>query len=106
MSSFFSELQRRNVFRVAALYGIVAWVLIQIVDVVMPRLGIPEWGVTLVIVLLGIGLPIALIFAWAFELTPEGIKRTREVDPEISVTPDTGQRLNHLIIGVLGVAVA
>jgi TolB-like protein/Flp pilus assembly protein TadD len=106
MSSFFSELQRRNVFRVAVLYGIVAWVLIQIVDVVMPRLGIPEWGVTLVIVLLAIGLPIAMIFAWAFELTPEGIKRTREVDPDASVTPDTGQKLNHLIIGVLGIAVA
>ncbi|MGB5212009.1 MAG: hypothetical protein WBN31_09850 [Gammaproteobacteria bacterium] len=106
MNSLVSELKRRNVFRVAVLYGIVAWVLIQIVDVVMPRLGIPEWGVTLVIVLLAIGLPIALIFAWAFELTPDGIKRTREVDPDVSVTPDTGHKLNHLIIGVLGIAVA
>jgi TolB-like protein/Flp pilus assembly protein TadD len=106
MNSFFGELQRRNVVRVALLYGVVAWVLIQIVDIVMPRLGIPEWGVTLVIVLLAIGLPIALIFAWAFELTPEGIKRTGEVDPDASITPDTGQKLNHLIIGVLAVAVA
>jgi|GEM_PF-6718095 len=105
MSSLISELKRRNVFRVAVLYGIVAWVLIQIVDVVMPRLGIPEWGVTLVIVLLAIGLPIALIFARAFELTPEGIKRTREVDPDTSITPDTGHKLNHLIIGILGIAV-
>ncbi len=105
MSSLISELKRRNVFRVAVLYGIVAWVLIQVVDVVMPRLGIPEWGITLVIVLLAIGLPIALIFAWAFELTPEGIKRTREVDPDTSITPHTGHKLNHLIIGVLGIAV-
>jgi TolB-like protein/Tfp pilus assembly protein PilF len=106
MTSFVSELKRRNVFRVAVLYGVVAWVLIQVVDVVMPRLGIPEWGVTLVIVLLVIGFPVAMIFAWAFELTPEGIKRTGEVDPEASITPHTGQKLNNLIIGVLGVAVA
>ena len=92
MTSFVSELKRRNIFRVAVLYGVVAWVLIQVVDVVMPRLGIPEWGVTLVIVLLVIGFPVAMIFAWAFELTPEGIKRTGEVDPEASITPHTGQK--------------
>ncbi len=106
MTSLVSELKRRNVFRVAVLYGVVAWVLIQVVDVVMPRLGIPDWGVTLVIVLLVIGFPVAMIFAWAFELTPEGIKRTGDVDPEASITPDTGQKLNNMIIGVLGLAVA
>jgi TolB-like protein/Flp pilus assembly protein TadD len=106
MTSLVSELKRRNVFRVAVLYGIVAWVLIQVVDVVMPRLGIPEWGVTLVIVLLVIGFPVAMLFAWAFELTPEGVKRTGDVDPEASITPDTGQKLNNMIIGVLGIAVA
>ncbi len=105
MSSFFSELKRRNVIRVAILYTVVAWVLIQVVDVVMPRLGIPEWGVTFVIVILGVGFPVALIFAWAFELTPEGIKRTRDVDSEESITPATGQKINHLVIGVLAVAV-
>ena len=72
--------------------------------IVMPRLGIPEWGVTLVIVLLGIGFPVALIFAWAFELTPEGLKRTGEVDPDASITPVTGQKINHLIIGLLCLA--
>ncbi|MGD1977663.1 MAG: hypothetical protein PVG57_08880 [Gammaproteobacteria bacterium] len=106
MSSFFSELKRRNVIRVAVLYTVVAWVLIQVVDIVMPRLGIPEWGVTFVIVILGVGFPVALIFAWAFELTPEGIKRTRDVDPQESITPVTGQKINHLVIGVLAVAVA
>jgi TolB-like protein/Flp pilus assembly protein TadD len=104
MGSLFAELKRRNVVRVALLYGVVAWVLIQIVDIVMPRLGIPEWGVTLVIVLLGIGFPVALIFAWAFELTPEGLKRTGEVDPDASITPVTGQKINHLIIGLLCLA--
>ena len=70
MSSFFSELKRRNVIRVAVLYTVVGWFLIQVVDIVMPRLGIPEWGVTFVIVILGVGFPFALIFAWAFELPP------------------------------------
>ena len=104
MSSLYEELKRRNVVRVALLYGAVAWVLIQIVDIVMPRLGIPDWSITLVIVLLGIGFPIALIFAWAFELTPEGLKRTREVSPEASTTSATGQKINHLIIGLLCLA--
>jgi len=105
MSSFISELKRRNVIRVALLYGVVAWVLIQVVDIVMPRLGIPDWGVTFVIVILGVGFPVALIFAWAFELTPEGLKRTRDVDPDESITPVTGQKINHLVIGVLAVSV-
>jgi TolB-like protein/tetratricopeptide (TPR) repeat protein len=104
MSSLYEELKRRNVVRVALLYGAVAWVLIQIVDIVMPRLGIPEWGITLVIVLLGTGFPIALILAWAFELTPEGLKRTEEVSPDASIAPVTGQKINHLIIGLLCLA--
>ena len=104
MSSLFQELKRRNVVRVALLYAGVAWLLIQIVDIVMPHLGIPEWGVTLVIILLAIGFPIALIFAWAFELTPEGLKRTREVNPDTSIAPVTGQKINYLIIALLGLA--
>jgi TolB-like protein/Flp pilus assembly protein TadD len=104
MSPLFTELRRRNVFRVAVLYGVVAWVIMQIADVVMPRVGIPEWGVTLVIILLVLGFPIVAIAAWAFELTPEGLRRTHEVDPEASITPATGQKINHLIIGVLAIA--
>jgi len=104
MGSLFSELKRRNVFRVAMLYGIVAWLILQVSDVAMPALGLPEWGVTLVLYFLAIGFPIAVIFAWAFELTPDGLKRTKEVDPQASVTPATGQKINNLIIGVLSLA--
>ena len=67
----FSELKRRNVFRVGAAYAIVSWLLVEISDTVFPRLQLPDWSVTLVIVLLLIGFPLALSFAWAFELTPE-----------------------------------
>jgi TolB-like protein/Tfp pilus assembly protein PilF len=104
MSSLFSELKRRNVFRVAILYGVVSWLILQVSDIAMPALGLPDWSITLVLYFLAVGLPIALIFAWAFELTPEGLKRTKEVDPGTSVTPVTGQKINNLIIGVLSIA--
>ena len=106
MGSFFTELRRRNVFRVAVLYGIVAWLILQVSDVAIPALRLPEWTLSMVLYLLAIGFPVALIVAWAFELTPEGLKRTREVDPDVSITPVTGQKINHLIIAVLAVAVA
>ncbi|HET7227225.1 MAG TPA: tetratricopeptide repeat protein [Chthoniobacterales bacterium] len=79
--SFFSELKRRNVYKVAVAYAIVGWLLVQIATQVFPFLEIPNWIVRLVIVLVAIGFPVALIIAWAFELTPEGIKRTEDVDP-------------------------
>ena len=104
MSSFFAELKRRNVVRVAVLYGVVSWLILQVSDVAMPALGLPEWSITLVLYFLAIGFPIALIFAWAFELTPDGLKRTKEVAPEASVTPATGQKINNLISGVLSAA--
>src|SRR5437588_201594 len=78
--SFFSELKRRNVYKVAVAYAIVGWLLVQVATQVFPFLEIPNWVVRLVIVLVAIGFPIALVIAWAFELTPEGIKRTEDVD--------------------------
>ncbi|UCC14709.1 MAG: tetratricopeptide repeat protein [Gammaproteobacteria bacterium] len=99
------ELQRRNVFKVAMVYLIAAWVLIQVAETTFPALQLPDWTVTFVVVVLAILFPIAVIFAWAFELTPEGLKKTREVDPVESITSTTGQRINFLIIGVLAVAV-
>ena len=78
--SFFSELKRRNVYKVAVAYAIVGWLLVQIATQVFPFLEIPNWVVRLVIVLVAIGFPIALVIAWAFELTPGGIKRTEDVD--------------------------
>ena len=74
--SFVGELKRRNVYKVAIAYGVVAWLLIQIATQVFPFFEIPNWTVRLAVLLIAIGFPIALIIAWAFELTPEGIKRT------------------------------
>jgi TolB-like protein/Tfp pilus assembly protein PilF len=78
--NFFAELKRRNVYKVAVAYAIVGWLLVQIATQVFPFLEIPNWVVRLIIALVVIGFPIALIIAWAFELTPEGIKRTEEAD--------------------------
>ena len=74
--SFFVELKRRNVYKVAIAYAVVAWLLMQVASQIFPFFEIPNWAVRLVVLLLVIGFPIALIIAWAFELTPEGLKRT------------------------------
>jgi len=81
IDNFFAELKRRNVYKVAVAYAIVGWLLVQIATQVFPFLEIPTWVVRLVIVLVAAGFPIALVIAWAFELTPEGLKRTEDVDP-------------------------
>ena len=101
----FEELKRRNVFRVGVAYAVTAWVLLQSLDVVGDILELPEWGGKLILVLLLVGFFLALIFAWAFELTPEGVKREKDVDRSQSITPQTGRKLDRLIIGVLAVAV-
>src|SRR5260370_19501713 len=79
-SNFFGELKRRHVYRVAVVYAVVAWLLIQIATQVFPFFEIPDWGIRLVVLAIVIGFPVALILAWAFELTPEGIKRAEDVD--------------------------
>ncbi len=104
--SFFKELKRRNVFRVGIAYTVATWLLIQVTDTVFPRIGLPDSAVTLVIALLAIGFIPALIFAWAFEMTPEGIKREKDVDRTQSITPTTGRKLDRMIIGILTVTVA
>ena len=102
--SFIKELKRRNVIRVAIAYAIVAWLLIQIVATTFPILKLPDWSVTLVTALILIGFPLALILAWAYELTPEGIKLEKDVDSSESITHITGRKLDFIIIGVLAVA--
>jgi TolB-like protein/Flp pilus assembly protein TadD len=99
--SFFVELKRRNVYKVAIAYAVVAWLLMQIATQVFPFLEIPNWAVRLVVLLLIIGFPVALILAWAFELTPEGIKRTEDVDLSKSIASKSGRKLDFLIIAVL-----
>jgi TolB-like protein/Tfp pilus assembly protein PilF len=103
--SFIQELKRRNVFRVAAIYVIVSWLLMQIGDVMFPALLLPEWSTRLLVAFLILGFPLALLFAWAYEVTPEGVKRTADVDPGESVTDLTGRKINFAIIAVLVVAV-
>src|SRR4249919_3118062 len=78
--SFFAELKRRNVYKIAVAYAVVAWLLMQVASQIFPFFEIPNWVVRLVILLLVIGFPIALIIAWAFEVTSEGIKRTEAAD--------------------------
>ena len=102
---FFQELKRRNVVRVAAAYAVVAWLLIEVSDTIFPRLGFPDWTVTFIIVLLALGFPLALFLSWAYELTPEGVKRTEEVPVEASVTRSTGRRLDFAIIGVMALVI-
>src|ERR1700757_2182836 len=80
IDNFFAELKRRNVYKVAVAYAVVGWLLVQVATQVFPFLEIPNWIVRLVIALVAIGFPIALIIAWAFELTPEGLKRTEDAD--------------------------
>ncbi len=103
--SFIKELKRRNVIRVAIAYAIVAWVLIEVTSTVFPILSLPDWSVILVTAILLIGFPVALILAWAFELTPEGIKPEKEVDRSESITHVTGRKLDFVIIAVLVLAV-
>ncbi|MBA2242589.1 MAG: tetratricopeptide repeat protein, partial [Chthoniobacterales bacterium] len=86
---------------VAIAYGVVAWLLIQIATQVFPFFEIPHWGVRMVILAIVFGFPLALIFAWAFELTPEGLKRTEEVDPTESITRSTGRKIDFVIIALL-----
>ena len=78
--SLIAELKRRNVFRVGAAYAIVAWLLIEVASVIFPGLHLPDWTLTFLIIVILAGYPVALIFAWAVELTPEGIKRESDVD--------------------------
>jgi TolB-like protein/Tfp pilus assembly protein PilF len=90
---FLGELKRRNVYRVAVTYAVVSWLLIQIATQVFPFFDIPTWAVRVVVLLLVLGFPVALILAWAFELTPEGIKRTEDVQPHESIRHHTGRKL-------------
>lgn len=105
MSRYFDELKRRNVFRVGAAYAVVGWLTIEVVDTLAPRMAMPEWVPGFFIMLVLIGLPIALLFSWAFEMTPEGLKKTADVDTGQSITNTTGQKINYVIIASLAAVV-
>ena len=105
MASFLGEIKRRKVFQVAAVYAVVAWLTIQIVDVVSEPLNLPDWLDTVVIILLAVGFPIAVILAWAFDLTPEGIKADADVRARDVTAQLGGQRLNSVLQALVLLAV-
>ncbi|HXI86314.1 MAG TPA: hypothetical protein VNH64_02565, partial [Parvularculaceae bacterium] len=98
---FIDELKRRNVFRVAGVYAVVGWVLIQVVVAIKAPLHLPDWTDTFFVVLVLTGFPVALVLAWAFELTPEGMKLTRNVAEDESIAAKTGRKLDYAILGGL-----
>jgi TolB-like protein/Tfp pilus assembly protein PilF len=96
--NYWNELQRRNVIRSGVAYLIVAWLITQVLSVVLPVFGAPDYLLKFSLILLGIGFPVWLLFSWVYEYTPSGIKKTVDVDPKNSVMPRTGARLNRVII--------
>ena len=105
MSNLLTELKRRNVFRVAIVYIVVGWLTLQVAEIVLPAFDIPSWVLRAVVILLILGFPIALIFAWAFEMTPDGLKKEKDVDRSQSISPQTGRKLDFMIIGALVIGV-
>jgi hypothetical protein len=95
-----AEIRRRKVFRVAVVYGATAFAVLQAADIILPRIGVPDWGMSLVVVLLVLGLPVALVLAWALEVTPDGVRVTR------SATATSGETKPPALLGVRTIAVA
>ncbi|NHK26644.1 tetratricopeptide repeat protein [Parvularcula flava] len=106
MDKLFRELRRRNVFRIAGVYAVISWLLVQIAVALEAALEMPSWFDAVVTSLLLIGFPIAIIFAWAFEMTPQGVKRTAAVSPEDSITDRTGRKLDYALLGGLVIVAA
>jgi TolB-like protein/Flp pilus assembly protein TadD len=99
--SLFGELKRRNVFRVALAYLIAAWLVLQVSQLVLEAIEAPAWVLKVFLLIFALGLPIALLFSWAYELTPEGVKRESEIDRSNSVTHQTGRKLNQITIAMV-----
>jgi len=104
--SLFSELKRRDVFRVAALYAVGGWLLLQIGDILFGLMGLPDWALRLVLGILLLGFPVALVLAWVYELTPDGIRRERDLEGNEEIRHETRHKLNIAVIGAVALAVA
>src|SRR5256886_9116544 len=102
--NFFAELKRRNVYKVAIAYAVVAWLTIQAASIFLPAFNAPQWAMQIVILIVVIGFPIALVFSWAFEITPQGIRRESEVTADESITHHTGRKIVALTIVLAVVA--
>ena len=96
--SLIEELKRRNVIRMAGLYLVAAWLMVQVSSTVLPMFDAPAWVPRAIVILLVIGFVPALVFAWVFELTPQGVKRESEIDRTQSITPRTGRRIDRMIL--------
>ena len=105
INDFLKELRRRNVFKAGVAYVIVAWLIIQVASITFPALHLPPWAITLVTVLILTGFPLILLFAWAFELTPEGFKPAHHVVLDGSITHITGRKFDFAIIGLMAVVI-
>ena len=105
MGKLFEELKRRNVFRVGVANLVTAWLLLQMADVVLGNIGTPEWVFKAILLVLALGFPVALLFAWAFEMTPEGIQKEADVDRSQSITQVTLKKLEYFTIGALSLVV-
>src|SRR6516164_4430227 len=99
-----AELKRRNVYKVAVAYVVVAWLLIQAASILFPTFDAPSWAMKVVVGLLVLCFPVALILSWAFEITPEGIKLESEIDPKKSIARKTGRKIVGVTIAVAIVA--
>lgn len=106
MAGWIEELKRRNVIRVALAYLVGTWLILQVADVVLENIGAPDWVMQSLMFVLAVGFIVTLALAWIYELTPEGIRREREVDPASSITPETGHKLDRVIIGLLVLVLA
>jgi len=104
--SFLNELKRRNVFRVAVGYVVSSWLLVQVADLVLQNTAAPAWVIQTIMLVLALGFPVVVFFSWAYEVTPEGIKRESEIDRSESITHVTGRKLDHAIVAVLVIALA
>jgi hypothetical protein len=103
--SVFSELKRRNIFRVGLLYAIASWIILQVTDVGVSLVHIPTWVGKLIFVLLTVGFPLILIFSWVYEITPDGLKKESNVDSGRSITDKTAGKLNCALIVLFVLAV-
>src|SRR4029077_8227972 len=104
--SLLAELKRRNVIRVAGLYLVAAWLVVQVSSTILPMFSAPEWLPRAVVILFAVGFIPALVFAWVFELTPEGVKRESEVERNESITANTARRMERQFLVVLALALA
>ena len=104
--SLITELKRRNVIRMAGLYLVGSWLLVQVASTLFPAFGVPGWALRALVIVLALGFVPAVVFAWVFEMTPDGLKRDTEVPPGESIAPQTAQRMNRLIVAMLVLALA